>query len=384
MSEVTATPHLMAAAAGDLASVGSTINAANSAAAAGTAGVEAPGGDGVSAFVSALFSAHSKAYQAAGAQAAYYHDQFVQALRASAGTYASTEAVNASPLQKVQEFVGAASQSPAGHLIGNTAHGAMDAAQHSGTSGPVPGSVGAAPVSANHVGAGAGASTGDAHAAAAGGPPGGNAGGASAVTGDGGGPGGGGGGGGDAPQPAGGAVSVGGGTAAAAVPPTWGAAPAAPAGPLVPGIATPPPAPHVTATAYPAAAVLPGLDGVSGHSAAVTGLGEPVAPAGSVEAVPPPAAPAIPTAPKAQPLHQGGPAHPGDAAQPDHSDRDKAAVPLPIPPLRLRSLRGLRDKLRLRLRDKDEWRDELREAATSKPWGRDELLGALGLRPPAN
>ncbi|OBI13413.1 hypothetical protein A5712_05295, partial [Mycobacterium sp. E2327] len=187
MSHVTATPHLLAAAAGDLASVGSTINAANSTAAAGTAGVEAPGGDAVSAFVSALFSAHSKAYQAAGAQAAYYHDQFVQALRASAGTYASTEAVNASPLQKVQEFVGAASQSPAGHLIGNAAHGAMDAAQHAGSGGPVPGSVGTAPVSANHVGAGAGASTGDGRVAAAGGPPGGNAGGGGAVAGDGGG-----------------------------------------------------------------------------------------------------------------------------------------------------------------------------------------------------
>jgi hypothetical protein len=59
-------------------------------------------------------------------------------------------------------------------------------------------------------------------------------------------------------------------------------------------------------------------------------------------------------------------------------------MPIPIPPLRLPSLRGLRGKLRLGLRDREEWRNELREAATSKPWGREELLGALGLRPPAN
>ena len=83
MAHVNVTPYAVDAAAGDLASVGSTINAANANAKAGTTGVEAPGGDSVSAFVVALFAAHAQAYQTAGAQAATYHDQFVQALRAS-------------------------------------------------------------------------------------------------------------------------------------------------------------------------------------------------------------------------------------------------------------------------------------------------------------
>jgi hypothetical protein len=142
---------------------------------------------------------------------------------------------------------------------------------------------------------------------------------------------------------------------------------------------------------YPAAAGLAGLGagGVSGHSAAFGGLGEPAAPAASAAAGPPVAERAIPTAPKAQsvhqgnPLHQGNPPHSGDAAHPHDGEHHKAALPLPLP-LRLPSLRGLRQKLKLGLRDKDQWHKELREAAISKPWGRDELLGALGLRPPGH
>lgn len=135
------------------------------------------------------------------------------------------------------------------------------------------------------------------------------------------------------------------------------------------------------AAGYPVSPMFAGLgaEGVSGHAAAVGGLGEPVAPAASA-AAPAPAAPPIPTAPKA--LQHGGPAHPGD--HPGDADRDKPALPIPIPPLRLPSLRGLRGKLRLGLRDREEWRNELREAAIRKPWGREELLGALGLRPPGN
>src|SRR5260370_4442186 len=138
MSHVTATPQMLAAAAGDLASVASTINAANANAAAGTSGLNAPGADSVSAFVVALFSAHAQAYQTAGAQAASYHNQFVQALRESAGSDANTEAANASPLQKVSGMVNAASQSSAGHLIEKGANGALSTAQHGGVGGPPP------------------------------------------------------------------------------------------------------------------------------------------------------------------------------------------------------------------------------------------------------
>lgn len=355
MSHVTTTPHALAAAAGDLASVGSTIHAANANAAAGTAGVHAPGGDAVSAFVSALFAAHAQAYQAAGAQAHSFHDQFVQALRESAGTYANAEAANASPLDKV---IGSA-----GHLTGNGA----GAAQHAGMGAPpVPGS-------GNPAGGGPGASGADGHPATPAGPPGANAGGGGVPTGDGGAPAG--------ATNGGGAVDPGG-VAAASAPPAWGPAPATPTAPVLPHLATPPAAPPVIAGGYPAAGLVgPAAVGLGGDTAAIGGLAEPVAPVTSTLAASPAAAPSIPTAPKAQPPHQSTP---DDAAHPADSDHDKAAVPLPLLRLRVPNLRGFFRRTRSGLRDRDEWREELREAAKSKPWGSEELLGALGLRPPAN
>jgi hypothetical protein len=53
--------------------------------------------DEVSAAIAAVFSGLGQGFQALGAQAAAFHDQFVQALNAGAGVYAATEAANASP-----------------------------------------------------------------------------------------------------------------------------------------------------------------------------------------------------------------------------------------------------------------------------------------------
>jgi hypothetical protein len=144
---------------------------------------------------------------------------------------------------------------------------------------------------------------------------------------------------------------------------------------------------------YPTAAGLAalGASGFAGDSAAIGGLREPAAPAVSAAAASQVAEPAIPTAPKPQqplhqanPLHQGNPAHQDNAAHPHGGDHDKAALFLPLPRLRIPSLRGLRGKPRLGLRDTEDWKQELREAAIRKPWGREELLGALGLRPPGS
>lgn len=88
MSYRIAAPEMVAAAATDLASVGSSISAANAAAAAPTMSVLAAGADEVSAVVAALFDAHAQAYQSLSAQAALFHEQFVQALNAGAGSYA--------------------------------------------------------------------------------------------------------------------------------------------------------------------------------------------------------------------------------------------------------------------------------------------------------
>src|SRR5258705_2453900 len=100
MSHVFAETELMAAAAGNLAAIRSTLGAANKRGAAPTAGVVPAGGDQVSAGIAAMFGVHAQAYQVMGAQAAAFHDQFVQALRTSAGAYARTHASNPSALQQ--------------------------------------------------------------------------------------------------------------------------------------------------------------------------------------------------------------------------------------------------------------------------------------------
>ena len=435
MSHVHATPQQMADAAGNLSAIGSTINTANATAATGTAGVQAPGGDAVSAYITALFAAHAQNYQVAGAQAAHLHDQFVQTLRAGAGSYANTEVANASPLDKASGVVSTPSQNSAGHLIGNGANGAMGTGQHGNAGGPWhangdtsgpgsgnladggPGASGpAGPAAAPGP---AGAPTAGGHAAAAGGPQGADAGGGGAhgvPAGDGGGsagppsgtgsapggsgsaPGGsggapsgsaGGGGGGGAADPggAGGGFSgvhardaAGFGVPAAVAPPMS----VAPIAPLLPGLAAPT-APAVMAGEYSATAGLGGA-AVSGESPALGPSGEPAAPAASpATATPGAAAPAaekaLATATKEQSAHQSTPARAGEATQPADSHHDKAVLPIALP-----SLKGLREKLQQRsgLRNIRDWRKELNEPPVSEPWGRDELLSVLGLRPPGS
>ncbi|BBX75477.1 PE family protein [Mycobacterium shinjukuense] len=96
MSFLFTQPEQLKAAATELAGIGSTINAANAAAAAPTTSVLAAGADEISAAVAALFGAHGQMYQGLCAQAAVVHDQFVQAMSAAGRAYASTEAANAS------------------------------------------------------------------------------------------------------------------------------------------------------------------------------------------------------------------------------------------------------------------------------------------------
>jgi hypothetical protein len=95
MSFVSVTPDIVGQAAGELDSIGSTLSAANAAAAASTTAVAAPGADAVSAAVAALLGAHAEEYQAIGAEAADFHSQFVSLLNAGTGSYVSTELANA-------------------------------------------------------------------------------------------------------------------------------------------------------------------------------------------------------------------------------------------------------------------------------------------------
>jgi PE family len=95
MSFVTAQPDALAAAAGNLQSIGASMSAENAAAAGPTTGVLPAAADEVSALTAAQFAAHAQMYQAVSAQAAAIHQMFVSTLATSAGSYAATEAANA-------------------------------------------------------------------------------------------------------------------------------------------------------------------------------------------------------------------------------------------------------------------------------------------------
>jgi hypothetical protein len=95
MSFLNAAPEMLAAAASDLAGIGSAMTAANGAAAIPTTGVVPAAADEVSALTAAQFATHAQMYQAMSAQAAAIHQMFVTTLGTSAGSYAATEAANA-------------------------------------------------------------------------------------------------------------------------------------------------------------------------------------------------------------------------------------------------------------------------------------------------
>src|SRR5580693_8298722 len=99
MSYVTTHPEMLSAAAGNLQGIGSAVDAGNAAAAAPTTGVVPAASDEVSALVAAQFAAHAELYQTVSAQAAAIHQQLVEALAASSGSYASTEAANAAAVR---------------------------------------------------------------------------------------------------------------------------------------------------------------------------------------------------------------------------------------------------------------------------------------------
>jgi PE family len=95
MSFVSIVPEMLSTAADNLQSVGSRIQAQNTAAMAPTTGLTPAASDEVSALTAMQFVAHGDAYQTVSAQAASIHQMFVTMLAAGAGSYACTEAANA-------------------------------------------------------------------------------------------------------------------------------------------------------------------------------------------------------------------------------------------------------------------------------------------------
>lgn len=95
MSHLVATPDFLRAAAHDLATLGSTVSAANSAAARATTSLLTAATDEVSTGIAALFNAHGLEYRSVSAQVADLHDRFVLGLAANANEYLRTETANA-------------------------------------------------------------------------------------------------------------------------------------------------------------------------------------------------------------------------------------------------------------------------------------------------
>src|SRR5882757_5629322 len=94
MSYLVAVPDVLASSAGDLANIAAALSAANAAAATHTAAIPPAAADEVSAAIASLFAKEAQAYQALSAQMEASHQQFVQALNASAAAYASAEDIN--------------------------------------------------------------------------------------------------------------------------------------------------------------------------------------------------------------------------------------------------------------------------------------------------
>ncbi|WP_204802017.1 PPE family protein, SVP subgroup [Mycobacterium riyadhense] len=94
MSFLQILPEELTAAATQLGALGTSMAAQNAAAAAPTTAIAPAASDMVSALQASLFTAYGTLYQQFSAEAAAIHDQFVNTLGISAGTYDATESIN--------------------------------------------------------------------------------------------------------------------------------------------------------------------------------------------------------------------------------------------------------------------------------------------------
>jgi PE family len=127
MSFLLVAPDILETAAADITQIGSAINAGNLAAAIPTTAVTAAAADEVSTAIAALFGAHAQKYQAAAAQLATYHEQFVGELSAAAASYAGTEATIDTTLQGVVTAVNTAAANGFQTLVYGPIHASGEA-----------------------------------------------------------------------------------------------------------------------------------------------------------------------------------------------------------------------------------------------------------------
>ncbi len=94
MSYVNTAPAAISAVATQLEGIGSSFAAESSAAAGPTTAIAPSASDEVSILQSGVFSTYGQLYQAVSAQAQAIHQQFVNLLQSSSGSYQETEAAN--------------------------------------------------------------------------------------------------------------------------------------------------------------------------------------------------------------------------------------------------------------------------------------------------
>ncbi|WP_415823668.1 PE family protein, partial [Mycobacterium basiliense] len=140
MSFLVLSPESLAAAAADVAGIGSAIGAANAAAAGSTTAMLAAGADEVSAAIAALFGTHAQDYQAISAQLEEFHDGFTRTLTKAVGAYTGAEAASVSSLQALEQgalnLINAPTQTLLGRpLIGDGANGAAGTGQDGSAGG---------------------------------------------------------------------------------------------------------------------------------------------------------------------------------------------------------------------------------------------------------
>ncbi|MBW0014702.1 MAG: PE-PPE domain-containing protein [Mycobacterium sp.] len=100
MSFLVVSPDAVAAAAPHLESIGATISDANAAAAASTTQLLPAAEDEISAVIAGLFGNYAQDFHALAAQAAGFHNRFVQAVSASARSYVAAESTGAAALSQ--------------------------------------------------------------------------------------------------------------------------------------------------------------------------------------------------------------------------------------------------------------------------------------------
>jgi hypothetical protein len=104
MSYVIVAPEMLTAAAGDLATIGSDLSMAHTAAAVPTIALVPAAGDEVSTGIAHLFSRYAEDFHGLAGKAAASHQQFAQNLKTGAAWYSGIEKFHTALLNAVWSF----------------------------------------------------------------------------------------------------------------------------------------------------------------------------------------------------------------------------------------------------------------------------------------